>query len=360
MKRKPPSQREQRKAPAAAVCIVTPAALAADGDGKLPTRMKILNWGPNPNSQGRRVVVGRALLERMADPTYAFRTIALDYEHNTCKLSAAYKESQEPRPVAAFGSVDVVEGEGVFVDVERWTPSGLANACNYCDLSATPLLDAEGNVTAVVSVALTRAGAVPGITFSQAALAALAAMEADNPNEEDNEEDNQMNWKEKLAKLLGLTPDRPDDELEAALQARLDNADKQKQQQKQPDPKPEAPSPAPLSAEEVGRIVSTAVQAVAAPLAARLDAQEKQKIIDDARGDGKIVALGADLLGKLTPAELKAHCDALPRAVPLAPLTPVKVDEGTTVALSATEVEVCAALGITAEQYAREKGKGAK
>ena len=321
------------------VSVVTPVALAAGDGAKLPTRMKVLGWGANPNCQGRKVVVGRKLVESMASPTYAYKQIALDYEHTTCPLSAAYKHSQEPRPVAAFLSVEVVEGEGVFVDVDRWTPSGAENAHNYCDLSATPMLDAEGNVVAVVAVALTRTGAVPGITFSQAALAALAAMETNiNPNEDTEE----MNWKEIVAKQLGLEPGCTDVELQSAWKAHLEKLAA----------KPEA---AALSAEDLGGIVATAVQASTAALSARLDAQEKQKLVDDARGEGKVVCLSAELMGRLTVDEVKAHCAALPVAVPLAALTPVQVAEGRVVALSATEMEVCASLGLSAEEYAKEK-----
>lgn len=330
------------------VSVVTPVALAAGDGAKLPTRMKVLGWGDNPNCQGRKVVVGRKLVESMASPTYAFKQIALDYEHNTCPLSSAYKQSQEPRPVAAFLSVDVVEGQGVFVNVDRWTPSGLENAHNYCDLSATPLMDAEGNVVAVVAVALTRTGAVPGITFSQAALAALAAMEDENKNPEGIE----MNWKEIVAKQLGLEPGCTDEELQTAWKAHLEKLAAKPAEKLTGRP---AEEDAALSAEGVGEIVATAVKASTAALSARLDAQEKQKIVDDARGEGKVVCLSAELMGRLSVDEIKAHCAALPVAVPLAALTPVTIAEGRVVALSATEMEVCASLGLTPEAYAKEK-----
>ena len=65
--------------------VVTAVALATDGDGapRLPTRMRILKWGDNPNSQGVPVRVGPRLVAAMREPTYPFRQIALDYEHNT-------------------------------------------------------------------------------------------------------------------------------------------------------------------------------------------------------------------------------------------------------------------------------------
>ena len=142
--------------------ITSKAALSAE-NGKLPDRMKILNWGMNPNRQGKKVVVGRQLVEAMSAPTYPFREIALDFEHNTCPGTLAYQHTQEPRPIAAFLNVDVVENEGVFVNVERWTPDGEKNAQNYCDLSAVPLMDADGNVTSIISVALSRCGSVPDL-----------------------------------------------------------------------------------------------------------------------------------------------------------------------------------------------------
>ena len=47
---------------------------------------------------------------------------------------------------------------------------------------------------------------------------------------------------------------------------------------------------------------------------------------------------------------------ALTASVPMAALTPVKVAEDQTVALNATELEVCKALGLSPEAYAKEKG----
>ena len=106
--------------------------------------------------------MGKKLIAAMSSPTYPYRQVALDYEHNTWPGSLAYKESQEPREVAAFMTIEVLEGKGVFANMDRWTPSGIAKAHNYCDLSATPMLDDEGDVIGILSVALTRAGSVAG------------------------------------------------------------------------------------------------------------------------------------------------------------------------------------------------------
>jgi len=327
--------------------VVTAVALATDGDGapRLPTRMRILKWGDNPNSQGVPVRVGPRLVAAMREPTYPFRQIALDYEHNTWPGSKAYQETREPREVAAFLTVEAVEGKGVFVNVDRWTPSGLRQAPNFCDLSATPLLDKDGNVTAICSVALSRTGAVPDIVFEQAA--AMSAAPQTDPHGET------MNWKEMIAKYLGLAPEATDEEVQAAWKAHLEKAAAEKAKAAEAAPPPEAA--AALSAEAIGGIVATAVKAQTAGLAARLDGQEKQRLIDAARSEGKVVALADTLLARMTVDELRTHVGALPAVVPLAALTPVQVAEGRTIALNATEMAVCKALGLAAEAYAREK-----
>jgi phage I-like protein len=330
--------------------VVTAVALAAAGDGAqppLPTRMRILAWGDNPNSQGVPVRVGQRLVEAMREPTYPFRQIALDYEHNTWPGSKAYQETREPREVAAFLTVEAVEGQGVFVNVDRWTPSGLRHAPNFCDLSATPLLDKDGNVTAIVSVALSRTGAVPDIVFEQAA--AMSAAPQPDPHGET------MNWKEMIAKYLGLAPEATDEEVQAAWKAHLEQTAAATAKAAEAGGG-DGGGAATLSAEAIGGIVATAVRAQTAGLAARLDGQEKQRLIDAARAEGKVVALADTLLSRMTVEELRTHVAALPPVVPLAALTPVKIAEGRTVTLNATELTVCRSLGLSAEAYAKEKG----
>ena len=79
--------------------------LSADA-AKLPRRIKVLNWGDNPNSHGKRVNVGPLFATCLNAETYPYRKVALDFEHNTFPGTAAYKESKEPRPVAGFGTIE--------------------------------------------------------------------------------------------------------------------------------------------------------------------------------------------------------------------------------------------------------------
>lgn len=104
--------------------VITPAALSSDPAEALPNRLKVLAWGNNPNANQRKVHVGERFLQAMAATAYPYLKIPLDFEHNTVKGMPAYEESKEPRDVAGYATVEVIPGEGVFLNVTRWTPKG--------------------------------------------------------------------------------------------------------------------------------------------------------------------------------------------------------------------------------------------
>lgn len=268
----------------------------------LPKRMKVLNWGENPNARGKRVYVGKKLLAALSAPAYPFRKIPLDYEHNTLAGTPAHAESQEPRRVAGFATVECIEGEGVFLNVEAWTPDGIANAANYCDLSAAAVTDAAGEVCMIPSAALCRCGAVEGMDFCQVSLslsAALVPLGITNPLE-----DQGMNWKEMVAKALGMDPaTASDEEVATALAAAL-----------------KKPEPIDLSA--ALKPVQDSVTALSAQFTAELEKRDKQSVLERAAREGKVVALSADALAKLNAADLTAHVAGLAATVPLAAKTP--------------------------------------
>ena len=143
--------------------------LSADA-AKLPHRIKVLNWGDNPNCHGKRVNVGPLFVKCLGADTYPYRKVALDFEHNTFPGTPAYKESAEPRAVAGFGTIEAVEGDGVYITMSSWTPEGERMAAHYADVSAGAVTDKEGNLIAVSSVALCRAGSVDGMDFVEAPL----------------------------------------------------------------------------------------------------------------------------------------------------------------------------------------------
>ncbi len=142
---------------------VSNGALAA---GRLPGRIKVLDWGENPSVQGP-VRVGEGALQHLAarQKELGFEEVAVDFEHNTVPGSPEYERTQEPRRVAGYGVPRVVAGEGLYLENLRWTPAGQAEALNFVDLSPAVALDETREVTFVHSVALTRNGAVEGLTF---------------------------------------------------------------------------------------------------------------------------------------------------------------------------------------------------
>jgi hypothetical protein len=134
--------------------------------GAPPSRLKILPWGESATTRGPVVVddtAARAL--PAAQARVNMRRVALDFQHNTVPGTEAFAAAQEPRPVAAFGSVEIEPGVGVFLDRLEWTPAGAEAfaAGNYPDLSPAVVLDGARRVALVHSAALVRNGAIYGL-----------------------------------------------------------------------------------------------------------------------------------------------------------------------------------------------------
>ena len=284
--------------------------LSADA-AKLPRRIKVLNWGDNPNCHGKRVNVGALFVKCLNAETYPYRKVALDFEHNTFPGTAAYKESKEPRPVAGFGTIEAVEGDGVYITMSSWTPDGEKMAANYADVSAGAVTDKEGNLVAVASVALCRAGAVDGMDFVEAPLSGGISSALSGIINNNQKGQQAMDYKALLLKLLGLGEDATDE----AIQAALDAAGKKPSQEEQD---------AALSA-MVETAVAEAVKPIeekVAALSAAAVAHEKSDLIAEAAREGKVIALGADAIGKITVEDLKATIAKTPVTVPLNAKTP--------------------------------------
>lgn len=155
----------------------------------LPTRIQILKWGDNKN-------VNQPLKMGPKTMTFAPRLakarghdrIALDFQHNTVPGSPAFKESTEPRKVAAYGTVELIEGDGAYLNIETYTPAGQENAAEYLDVSPAVELDENGEVIFFHSVALCRQGAVEGLelpTFEVEFEAEIEKPEGEDPPEGD-------------------------------------------------------------------------------------------------------------------------------------------------------------------------------
>ena len=318
-------------------------ALSADAS-KLPRRIKVLNWGDNLNCYGKRVNVGPLFVKCLASPTYPFRKVALDFEHNTYPGTTAYKESQEPRPVAGFGTIEAIEGKGVFITMTSWTPEGEKMAVNYADISAGAVTDKEGNVTAVASVALCRAGAVDGMDFVEAPLSggvssalggiinkegggsgegggsalSTSSTTSTSSTSSTQKKGQAMDFKALLIKSLGLGDDATDEAIQAALEKALKKEPVNKEEQ-------EAAMSAAVK-EAVAEAVKPIQEQVAA-LSASAVAHEKQDLIAAAAREGKVIALSADALAKISVEDLQATIAKTAVTVPLSARTPGKVNE---------------------------------
>lgn len=293
-------------------------ALSADA-AKLPRRIKVLNWGENPNCHGRRVNVGPLFAKCLSSAVYPYRQVALDFEHNTFPGTAAYKESREPRPVAGFGSIEVVEGRGVYLTMSSWTPEGERMAVNYADVSAGAVTDKDGNVVAVSSVALCRAGAVDGMDFVEAPLSGGVSSALSGIINNNNQEGQAMDFKALLIKSLGLGDDATDEAIQAALAKALE---------RKPDENQEARQAAMSAA--VKAAVAEAVKPIqeqVAALSAAAVAHEKRDLVAEAAREGKVVALSAEALAKLSVEDLKATIAKTAVTVPLSAKTPATVKE---------------------------------
>lgn len=281
-------------------------------------RFKVLDWGENPNYNGARVNVGRRLAEEAAKPTYAFRLVALDYEHNTEPTAAEFKVTREPRDIAGYGLVEVVPGDGVWMTMILWAaePDGWERAHTFADVSANPVVDAAtGEVVALKSVALVRTGA----TDKHFLDVPLAAAVQGNTKEGGKRMDKLRGM---VIAALGLAEAATDEEIGAALKAALTK------EEPQAAVKP-AETAVPMAAQ-----IAAAVNAAVTPLAARfaeLTAANHRRDVDGllerSRAEGKAVPLSAETAYGLPLASVADIIGKTPVTVPLAARTPERVAE---------------------------------
>lgn len=142
---------------------------------KAPSRFKLFNWGVNKTTKGDFIVNETTLAALPSNHrTHGLDKVALDFEHNTFPGSPEFERTQEPRPIAAMGAVEVVANDGVYLNAIEWRKAGLEQRENYEDLSPVPGTNDKREVVLVHSVALCRNGSVFDLTIENAtALSAL-------------------------------------------------------------------------------------------------------------------------------------------------------------------------------------------
>lgn len=128
-----------------------------------------------------------------------------------------------------------------------------------------------------------------------------------------------MDFKALLIKSLGLGDDATDEAIQAALAKALE---------RKPDENQEARQAAMSAA--VKAAVAEAVKPIqeqVAALSAAAVAHEKRDLVAEATREGKVVALSADALAKLSVEDLKATIAKTAVTVPLSAKTPATVKE---------------------------------
>ena len=128
-----------------------------------------------------------------------------------------------------------------------------------------------------------------------------------------------MDFRALLIKSLGLGDDATDEAIQAALAKALE---------RKPDENQEARQAAMFEA--VKAAVAEAVKPIkvqVAALSAAAVAHEKRDLIAEAAREGKVVALSADALAKLSVEDLKATIAKTAVTVPLSARTPATVKE---------------------------------
>jgi len=278
---------------------------------ELPNRIKLLEWGENESIKGP-VLLDDASFEALTanQRKLGHERVALDFEHNTVPGSPEYERSQEPRKVAAYGTPEILKGDGLYLKDVAWTPAGQSDAKNFCDLSPAVARDKDGRVTFVHSAALVRNGAVHGLTFF---------------NNQKIETMDTLTVAE-IAGALGLSDTASKEDVLAKLQAMT----KAPEKPKEPGPVTE------MSATVDGKIVKLSAadlwslkcafeklssdQKTAAEEAAKT---QKASLIARFAADGKAPlgedgqALSVETLGQLSVGELKLILANTPVTVPL-------------------------------------------
>ena len=291
----------------------------------LPARLKIFDWGENHTPDGDIVVNDvsvAALNKQIAADT--FKRIVIDFEHQSVKGHPNYV--QAPRHNAAHGDLEVIPGDGVYVTALSWTPKGVEHGPDFCDISPVALhtkRKAPGEpvvLLGILSAALCDNGAVKGITAFSATY---------QPLENSMDEDTSKVIAGLQAALGTVTQENKalKESIEAQgrqiaaqnlllerLTARLD----------------QAPTVTAASVDQVRAIAESALKPDAlveskqqvSALSARIDALQKDHMIQIAVLQGKAVTLDETAVSAMSAESLAKHISGLGATLPVVRLTP--------------------------------------
>jgi phage I-like protein len=279
---------------------------ASKGVEGLPNRILVMPWGASQTTEGQ-ITVNEVTLNSL--PAYNasknWDRPALDFEHSSVPGSATYKG--EPVKVAGYGSVQVVEGEGIYMLMSSWTQEGKEYAAggHYGDLSPVIHTNNKGEVIGLHSAALCRHGATPGLIFLSATPTSKT-MDQNKPPQSADELFNALKGALKLG--ADATPGDVMTGLTKALSAKVEL---EKKAEDKPAPADDAVKTLTATVTDLAATVKT--------LSASVEGSERANILAQANREGKQVPKTAE---GLPLDQLKALCAELPVTVPLEKRTP--------------------------------------
>ena len=281
---------------------------------ELPKRLKVLGWGDNPACFGINPRLGEHSRKRfpILMKQKGLDKVPIDFEHNTVKGTSAHAEAIEPRKVAGYGTPLLIPGDGLFLDDIVWTPCGSENALNYIDLSpACHIEPRTGEVDYLHSVALTRAGAVEGLSFYSV--------------ESTQEGATNMKW---LLAWLGKDEGTTNEDLAAAFSAKIATLSAEAVAAQATRIEALETKLETLSADQGGETLTTltadlaAVKGDVTKLSGELARRDREALVAQATREGKVIPLSADQVAAMDLTVLRDLVGKLPVTVPLDRRTP--------------------------------------
>lgn len=270
----------------------------------LPQRILALAWGHNTTAQGP-VIVNDTTIKRLHayNASQNWDRPVLDFEHNSVPGSPTYKG--EPCAVAGYGTLEIVEGQGIYMLMSSWTKDGqdYAGGGHYGDLSPVVKVNERNEVIGLHSVALCRHGATEGLIFLSATTATHTAPMDKKPPQ--NAEELLAN----LRTLLGLGADSAPGDVLTALSAKLETK----------------PAEGSEEAKQLSALVGKLETQLTSQgeslklLSSSLEAAHRGEILANAVREGKDVP---EMAKTLPIDQLKLLCAQLPVTVPLEKRTP--------------------------------------
>lgn len=321
-----------------------PFRIELNAGGKLPERIKLLPWGTSTGRNGNVYVLNSSAAATIAanQKAQGFESVVLDFEHNTVPTSPNYKG--EPASIAARGPLEVVEGDGLYLNACAWTADGekFVGGGHYTDVSPTLAVNAQREVIFVHSAGAVRHGNLPDLTlFRNSADAGTLAKLFTNLTT--NSTDTTMpDFKALLCNLLELPADSTDEAIAAAANAEL----KAEPQGSEPETNAASVKLIALEAKydalekKLGGIETNSTNA------------ERVALLAEAARQGKVVPKAGLELNNVN---LKALIAELPATVPVEQRT-VETNSATTHAvleLNSAADQVRKQLGYTSDEWAK-------